>query len=98
MVVSETMNSSRDVIAVDRAFVLTRIDDQIAEIQRKITELQDDPANKGKPGSIWKYTQKTHKKLDKLAMSIAILMAEKRAILGNPVPCSGYSGRQTNQR
>jgi hypothetical protein len=78
--------------------VLSRIDEQIADIQRKIVSLQDDPANAGKPGSIWKYTPKTHKKLDKLAMDITHLIAEKRALQGNPVDCPGYSGRQTNRR
>lgn len=80
------------------AVVLSRIDEQIAAIQRKITALQDDPANAGQPGSIWKYTPKTHKKLDKLARGISDLIAEKRAIQGNPVVCDGYSGRQTNRR
>ena len=78
--------------------VLSRIDEQIAKIQQKISALQDDPANAGKPGAIWKYTPKTHKKLDNLAMDIANLIAEKRAVQGNPVDCSGYSGRQTNRR
>ena len=81
-----------------RAVVLSRIDEQIAKIQQKIVELEDNPVNAGKPGSIWKYTPKTHKKLAKLAMDIASLIAEKRAIQGNPVDCSGYSGRQTNRR
>ena len=80
------------------AISVSRIDEQIAGIQRKIAELQNDPANAGKPGAIWKYTPKTHKKLDKLAMDITHLIAEKRAFQGNPADCSGYSGRQTNRR
>lgn len=63
-----------------------------------IARIESDVNSQNPPGSFWKYTPRARKKLDWLAAGITELMAEKRKLEGNPVPCSGYSGRQTNRR
>ena len=63
-----------------------------------ISRIESDVNSQNPPGSFWKYTPRVRKKLDWLADEITKLLAEKRRLEGNPVPCSGYSGRQTNRR
>ena len=60
--------------------------------------IESDPANRNPPGSLFIYTEKARKKLDRIAREITNNMAEARKSAGNPVPCDGYSGRQSNRR
>ena len=76
---------------------LSRIDGEIVVILGKIAEIESDTANHLPLGSFWKYTPKSRKCLDKLALDIANLTAEKRQLQGRPVPCNGYSGRKSNR-
>lgn len=39
-----------------------------------------------------------HKLLDAIARQITWNMSQARAAAGHPVPCDGYSGRQSNRR
>lgn len=73
-------------------------DEQIRALQAKIEAIEADPKNHTRPGEFWKYTPSARKRLDNLAMQIAGVIAEKRKAEGRPVPCDGYSGRQTNKR
>jgi len=70
--------------------------DDLLALQKSIT---DNPENKNRrSGSIFLYTPQAYKKLDKIGRTITRRLAEKRAANGDPVPCDGYSGRQTNRR
>lgn len=60
--------------------------------------VEDDPANRNPTESIFIYTPKAMKKLRAIDDAITRKVAERRAAAGNPVPTSGYSGRQTNRR
>ncbi len=68
---------------------------ELLALQKKIEE---DPANHLPAGSIFRLTSTARKKLDQIAQAITFHLADKRAAAGNPVPISGYSGRQTNRR
>jgi len=70
-----------------------------AEWQAIRIAIESDPANLNQPGtSLFIYTEKARKKLDKIAREITNNMAEARKTAGNPVPCDGYSGRQSNRK
>jgi len=77
---------------------LARIQSEIEATLSKISAVEADPKNLSPAGSFWKYVPSARAKTDKLAMHIANLTAQKRKLSGNPVPCNGYSGRQTNRR
>lgn len=92
-------NSSSDVDRVREATVeVENIDRKIAELLARQKTIESDAANQMPSGSFYKYTPKARRKLDTISREITHLMGEKRALLGNPVPCDGYSGRQTNRR
>lgn len=67
---------------------------ELLEMKQKI---ESDPQNQTS-GVIWKYTPSARKKLDAIDREITHNLAMKRAAEGRPVPCDGYSGRQTNRR
>ena len=70
-----------------------------AEWQALRIAIESDPANLNPPGtSLFIHTEKARKKLDKIAREITYNMAEARKASGDPVPCDGYSGRQSNRR
>ena len=70
-----------------------------AELLELTKQIESDPASKETvPGSIYLYNKKARKELDDIARAITLHMAERRAAEGRPVPCDGYSGRQTNRR
>lgn len=69
---------------------------ELVAMRQEITEDRDNwsaPSN-----TIFKYKPHARRKLDLIDRAITANMAEKRAADGNPVPCNGYSGRQTNKR
>ncbi len=70
----------------------------IPELVAKRQAIEADPANQMPAGSLYLYTPQARRKLDAIDRAIAADMAERRAAAGRPVPCDGYSGRQTNRR
>ena len=66
----------------------------LVELRDKIT---NDPKNKIS-NSIYLYNKSARKKMDVIDREITDRLAVKRKIAGNPVPCDGYSGRQSNNR
>jgi len=62
------------------------------------TAIESDPANHNPPGSLFIYTEKARKKLDRIDREITHNLAEARKASGNPVSCDGYSGRNSNRR
>lgn len=77
---------------------IEEIDTEIRVLVDSISRIESDESNQNPHGSFWRFKPKARKKLDLLAMEISQLIAEKRSINGNPVPCDGYSGRQSNRR
>ncbi len=69
-----------------------------SELLEKIRKLEDDPANLNPPGTFEKYKKSVRKRIDSLRHDVAYLISQERAAAGNPVLCSGWSGRQTNRR
>lgn len=72
------------------------------ELQTLRVKIEGDPKNQN-PGNlagryIWIFTDNARKRLDRIAWAITALLAKKRADAGNPVVCSGYSGRKSNRR
>ena len=83
--------------AVDHS--IDDLDEEIIGIMKKIAEVESDPKSKNPDtGSICRWSKPAQKKLLKLRSDVAQLTTEKRALQGNPVPCCGYSGRQSNRR
>lgn len=70
----------------------------IAELVAMRRIVESEPSNRMPAGSLYLYTPKARRKLDEIDRAIAEKSAEQRAAAGNPVPASGYSGRQTNRR
>lgn len=69
------------------------------ELTAMARAIENDPANRNPvAGSIFKYTKAAHRKLDAIALQITHNLAAGRAAAGDPVVCSGYSGRQSNRR
>lgn len=61
--------------------------------------IESDPTSiNTKVGSIYRFNDLARRNLDKIARAITQNMANKRKAEGNPVPCDGYSGRQSNRR
>lgn len=61
-------------------------------------QVEADPANRNPAGSVAIFTPAASRKLGAIAHAIAMHQADRRAAAGQPVPTSGYSGRQTNRR
>ena len=68
------------------------------ELVAMLQAIEDDPLSKNRPDSIYIYTPKARKKMDEIARAITGNLEDKRIAEGRPVPCCGYSGRQTNRR
>ena len=68
------------------------------ELQVMQTEISNDPVNRNPEGGIYMYTRSAQKKLDAIALAITFHLADKREAAGDPVPCNGYSGRQSKRR
>lgn len=68
------------------------------ELLEKRKAIEADPKNRMPSGSLYLYTPNARKRLDKIDLEIANLIRERRAAEGRPVPCDGYSGRQTKRR
>ena len=60
-------------------------------------ELMADPSNKETEG-LYLYTKPARKKLAAIAGAIAWHLADERELNGNPIPISGYSGRNSKKR
>jgi hypothetical protein len=60
-------------------------------------ELMADPNNKETEG-LCLYTKPARKKLAAIAEAIAWHLADERELKGNPIPVSGYSGRNSKKR
>ena len=58
-------------------------------------ELEKDPNNTNKDG-LYLYNPPTRKKLAAIDQAIAFHLADKREVMGNPVPVNGFSGRKSN--
>ena len=69
----------------------------MAELMQMTSAIESDPANKMPKGSTYLYTKPAIKKLDEIARQVTYLLAEKRKAAGNPVPCDGYSGKQSRR-
>jgi hypothetical protein len=69
-----------------------------SELVKLQSEIESDPANKNTDGGLFLYSKKARAKLDKIARQITENLREAREKAGNPVPCDGYSGLQTNKR
>lgn len=61
-------------------------------------DIEAAPANQLPSGSLHRFTPQARRKLDAIRMAITRNLAVARAAAGNPVPCDGYSGRQSNRR
>lgn len=70
------------------------------ELLAMIRQIEDDPKNQipRGSGSIWLYTPKARKRLDQIALALALKTREKRKLAGEYVDESGYSGRQSKRR
>ena len=55
------------------------------------------PESQSPAGSFWKYVPRARKQLDLIALEITHRLADARKAAGRPVPCDGYSGRQSNK-
>lgn len=73
----------------------TMTTEQLIELQQSIC---DDPQSKEGAIGCWIFNKKTRKKLADIQQAIAWHMEAKREADGDPVPCNGYSGRQSNRR
>jgi hypothetical protein len=74
-------------------------DKSIADIYKMILVIEDDPANKNtEKGSIFIYTKKAMKRLDKLRWEITYKLIDKKKENGTFVETGGYSGRKCNKR
>jgi hypothetical protein len=61
--------------------------------------IESDPASLNtEVGSIYRFNKLARRNLDKIDRAITQNMADARKAAGNPVPCDGYSGRQSNRR
>jgi hypothetical protein len=60
-------------------------------------ELMADPGNKETEG-LFLYTKSARKKLAAIVEAIAWHLADERELNGNPIPVSGYSGRNSKKR
>ena len=60
-------------------------------------ELMADPNNKETEG-LYLYTKPARKKLAAIVEAIAWHLADERELKGNPIPVSGYSGRNSKKR
>jgi hypothetical protein len=60
-------------------------------------ELIADPDNKETEG-LFLHTKPARKKLAAIAEAIAWHLADERELNGNPIPISGYSGRNSKKR
>lgn len=70
-----------------------------AELQALRLQIESDPLSLNpQPNSLFRFTRKAQRKLDAIAWQITHNMSAARKAAGNPVPCDGYSGRQTNRR
>jgi hypothetical protein len=69
----------------------------MAELMQMTSAIESDPANKMPKGSVYLYTKQARTKLDAIARQVTYLLAEKRKAAGNPVPCDGYSGKQSRR-
>jgi len=56
-----------------------------------------DPDNK-ETGGLFLYTKSARKKLAAIVEAIAWHLADERELNGNPIPISGYSGRNSKKR
>ena len=71
----------------------------IAELSMLQQQIVTDPANRNTtPDSIYLYTPKARKKLNRIAQAITDLLIERKKRDGTYKPAPGYSGRQTNRR
>ncbi len=69
-----------------------------AELVAMQDAIQQDPASFNPVPSIFIYSPAARRKLDAIARAITENLRLKRQQEGNPVPCDGYSGRQSNRR
>lgn len=61
-------------------------------------DIETNPTYMNPTGSFYRFTGVARAKLDKITRQITHNLAMKRAAEGRPIPCDGYSGRQTNRR
>ena len=66
---------------------------ELVALRSKITI---DP--KSKAVGLFLHQRQVRKKTELIDRQITFLLAEKRKAAGNPVPCDGYSGRNSNKR
>jgi hypothetical protein len=69
-----------------------------AELLALRLSIETNPTYFNGPDSIFKFTGVARRKLDAIDREITHNLAMARAAAGDPVPCDGYSGRQTNRR
>lgn len=69
-----------------------------AELLEQMQAIEADPANKNPDGEVFRFNAAARKRLDAIAQAITFHLADEREAAGKPVPCDGYSGRQTNRR
>jgi hypothetical protein len=67
------------------------------ELVQLTSEIEGDPNNKETEG-LYLYTKPARKKLAAIAEAIAWHLADERELNGNPIPVSGYSGRNSKKR
>lgn len=69
------------------------------ELHAMQTAIEAKPENRNPSGSsVFIFTPAARRKLDAIRMAITRNLSVARAAAGNPVPCDGYSGRQSNRR
>ena len=69
-----------------------------AELVQLAQQIRELPEYQMPSGSFWLYTEKARKLLRRIDWAIYENLKEARALAGNPIPTSGYSGRQTKRR
>lgn len=77
---------------------IAKIDAEIQNLLNKIEEIENDPSSASSSKELCAYTPKALKRINKYRADITYLISKKRELEGLPVPCNGYSGRQTNRR
>ena len=68
------------------------------ELQVARKAIENEPGARNEPGSLFHFTEKVRKRLDKIDRLIQFRIGEAREARGETINREGYSGQQSNKR